>query len=1212
MGDPGLFVDLGPVGPCPDPPSRIRKPSAPAETEAFGRRLRIALAMKGGVSLAVWIGGAVAELDVLRRLRIVRRGDALWVKMQIDPQQPDGTSATPESVRTRALEYGRMLADRGYDQIEFDVLAGASAGGLNSILYGVAQRAGTAVDGILGVWIESGSIWKLLRRPGFRTVDSVLRGDEYFWPAVRQAIATTYERESNAAHVTQRLIVDLSATVSDYDDVAKVGESERGGHFRFVGAPAPCQPDEPISPAADSLLADADDARLRDIPFHHEWGATARLAYAARSTSSFPGAFEPALIWSHESNGDPTSVSYVDMSHAFHAHRPHKSIDETPQVARPFRVIDGGVVDNIPIDRAYRAIREMPAPGLVNRAIIYLEPDPEPARRNLRPSSGILPPRVTQPQRRRKDAASHFLRIAAAGFTMRGIRESGNEERDDVELRRREMFLAQGRDESYAVVAKEASARLTPSLLSRAYASYRAAADIQTLSAVLANPSLWQLTTALTTRRILWPVEPAVLVALEGTFVSAYATVPKEPPPRPVTEGSQAFVDATQSCLAWLRKIEETAFRHGGVAWLESATLLEPAPGRHWRRTREQLVALGTAARHRRDRTFRRLLAHLPPDGPTPDDIVTGWLNAEENAAESLVEAWKELDAVVKELQRLSQGLALASHLPRGKAEDVKKDWGESPWSWFPKKGFAAKDVAPFAAPRGVPEPLSKMRFASITGNERPHIDFGFEPLAEAQRAATAESWLALPGREFRQVIERKDANPLPTGLEAGSKLAGSTLANFGAFLSADWRRNDWWWGRLDAAAGMLRFLSSLSAGSSATITDPEPHVRAAQEAILLQANASAERPLAGQISSSPDPAPEIADRMSAGAHTLDHLKPGYLVAVASRLVRVVVRAVAKKSVVSNLAARILMPPVFVATPLLAHPARAIAALVTTLALVSLLSTQAVTNQKWEITTAAWRDWPTSAWPWMVTVIGIAILIGSIVAWGRGLRRRTELKAVRQIGSTLDSRKRRATVISTAWLISGVAFLAVAGVLVASDAGLSVRFWTPFLAAIIAFVAVIHWSRRLPPRLRNVWSTVVWYALAIVAGTVAVLPYEARRLLDSALDIVPGSWRFAIVLGIAGFLLSLILGWGWLGGTRRHGGWSLVGVLFVVAVAAITGAGVWGAALVARDFEGNVVVTPHVGIAFVAAFAGAHLFWLLSELSFYTRWEPTDRAAFET
>ena len=36
------------------------------------RELRLALSMNGGVSLAVWIGGSVSEIDCLRR------GEAFW------------------------------------------------------------------------------------------------------------------------------------------------------------------------------------------------------------------------------------------------------------------------------------------------------------------------------------------------------------------------------------------------------------------------------------------------------------------------------------------------------------------------------------------------------------------------------------------------------------------------------------------------------------------------------------------------------------------------------------------------------------------------------------------------------------------------------------------------------------------------------------------------------------------------------------------------------------------------------------------------------------------------------------------------------------------------------------------------------------------------------------------------------------------------------
>jgi hypothetical protein len=42
---------------------------------------------------------------------------------------------------------------------------------------------------------------------------------------------------------------------------------------------------------------------------------------------------------------------------------------------------------------------------------------------------------------------------------------------------------------------------------------------------------------------------------------------------------------------------------------------------------------------------------------------------------------------------------------------------------------------------------------------------------------------------------------------QTADKLAGNQLSNFGAFLSARWRLNDWIWGRLDAAASLVDVL---------------------------------------------------------------------------------------------------------------------------------------------------------------------------------------------------------------------------------------------------------------------------------------------------------------------------------------------------------------------------------------------------------------------
>jgi hypothetical protein len=133
----------------------------------YGRNLRIALAMRGGSSLAVWIGGAVGELDLLRRIRWTEDGRChlLWPLPKDDDPRRDAALALQRIVIERARVYALALSSRGYDQVEFDALAGASAGGLNSVLYSVAQRAGTVLDPVLGVWIRDGAFWDLLGVP---------------------------------------------------------------------------------------------------------------------------------------------------------------------------------------------------------------------------------------------------------------------------------------------------------------------------------------------------------------------------------------------------------------------------------------------------------------------------------------------------------------------------------------------------------------------------------------------------------------------------------------------------------------------------------------------------------------------------------------------------------------------------------------------------------------------------------------------------------------------------------------------------------------------------------------------------------------------------------------------------------------------------------------------------------------------------------------
>lgn len=145
------------------------------------KTLRLALAMRGGVSLAVWIGGVVAEIDLFRRA----------CNSQIHPSEN-------QYRQERAKRYAEILRDTTrYERVEIDILAGASAGGLNAILYGLAQSCQSVMDEtVRDTWIKNGGIWELLRETGLRSVlekrriPSLLQGDERLYTMVRDALGT--------------------------------------------------------------------------------------------------------------------------------------------------------------------------------------------------------------------------------------------------------------------------------------------------------------------------------------------------------------------------------------------------------------------------------------------------------------------------------------------------------------------------------------------------------------------------------------------------------------------------------------------------------------------------------------------------------------------------------------------------------------------------------------------------------------------------------------------------------------------------------------------------------------------------------------------------------------------------------------------------------------------------------------------------------------
>ncbi|GAB2521678.1 DUF3376 domain-containing protein [Paramicrobacterium agarici] len=845
-----------------------------------GHVLRVALALRGGVSLAVWIGGAIAELDVARRVSLRRTSDG-WDGFYTPPSGTDPPSLdAPEIARARV--YARLLADAGLDAVEIDVLAGASAGGLNAVVYAVAQRAGASVNTLLETWQDAADIRQLLQPPGFGRVDSLLRGDYYFWPRVTRALHDLHTADDvprNHGHRAPRVSIDLAATVIDSADRSVPGARDSRGYFHFVG-------DE----------TDEGSEAGRGIPREIGDGVDlARLSYAARSTSSYPGAFEPALIFSKTKRPDERvegDETHIDMSYAFSGHRPTWN--------HPFRVIDGSILDEVPIDQAFKAARRSASTTRSSRLVLYLDPSPlAPSPRTIRPTHYGPPEPARGPLsvlRRFSDRQSRILNVLRADSWSAEEREPGSEEIARIERFRLALLRESARGDAYA--AARTAAGFDRDAATRAYVRYRASADVEHLSAVTTDPSAWQNSANLDSRSVWAPWDAGDREDLERVADDRYSRVADQPrltSPgiRAIACGPQAALDAALCGLSWVRAIEQLppALRRSDPPVADIRLRLYTVLGR---------------ATDLRDASTVRVLDAGEARPRIAQRAIDAWIEAQGNADVDAL--WRQLDDVVTMLRNAS---------PPAEADET---WAHSPFSAFPRKDAGARDLAPFLAPRGIPEPISSLTFDRLTADEPPAHPEQFAALIRRRQRRRARIALSLdPADVTDETTERLFHAP---SLSSDDKLSGSLLFNFGGFLSRKWRANDWWWGRLDAAAAIVRILAERSTSSPSSRRAVPDDVDEVQSSLFAELAASDDAPLSDTAEKTRT-TQEIRDAFEFGGDTLNNLAGPYRLAIASRSLRVASRALTRSVGPIGRVLVALARPFAVGLPAAAIPVRA-------------------------------------------------------------------------------------------------------------------------------------------------------------------------------------------------------------------------------------------------------------------------------------------------
>ncbi|RMF14672.1 MAG: patatin-like protein [Alphaproteobacteria bacterium] len=384
------------------------------------RELRLALVCYGGVSLAVYMYGISREVVGLVRAsqRLHRHRDGSRRKETGEGTRPseseEKTAANGEQPRP-LLEseriYHELLAAIGPHiclRVVVDVVAGASAGGINAIMLARALAFDQPLERHRDFWLRAADVEELLdpsaragifskamlyplfwlyglycrflprRNQRFEQDPEVLRKlslfvrSRWFHPpfsgrhmcmlmldALEQLPADPGKEEESLIPIGLPLDVFVTATdfwghpmrlVLDDPHVVEEREHRRVFHFRHLRRPS--------GRSASGLGSDHDPG----------------LAFAARATSSFPGIYPPA----HLDEMDETLRARGEDWPARDAFLKQQFDDLlcAGHDPREAAFIDGSVLMNKPISIALKAIEDHAAHREVDRRLVYVEPKP--------------------------------------------------------------------------------------------------------------------------------------------------------------------------------------------------------------------------------------------------------------------------------------------------------------------------------------------------------------------------------------------------------------------------------------------------------------------------------------------------------------------------------------------------------------------------------------------------------------------------------------------------------------------------------------------------------------------------------------------------------------------------------------------------------------------------------------------------------------------
>lgn len=349
------------------------------------KELRLALVCYGGISLAVYMHGITKE--------IWRLSSASRAFADGDPPAPGSQGVYRTLLQDIEDETGIRL------RVLIDIIAGASAGGINGVFLAQAITTGQPLEPLTQMWLDNADADALLD-PDQAPKSGMTKfwAAPIAWMAAKKGITVDgtvdpEEREEVQAKLLRfvrsrwfeppfggkRL---LNMILDALDAMAKSPKAKRllpngqpldlfvtvtdfGGHPERLRLNSP---PEVVETEHRLVLSFTDHGGTPDTLAH-----PAELAFAARATSSFPGAFPAFTVGELDAVAKDRKMRWPGRKAFLGRALPrHSSIGRADHAA----LIDGSVLANAPFRPAIEALRERPAHRQIDRRFVYIDPSP--------------------------------------------------------------------------------------------------------------------------------------------------------------------------------------------------------------------------------------------------------------------------------------------------------------------------------------------------------------------------------------------------------------------------------------------------------------------------------------------------------------------------------------------------------------------------------------------------------------------------------------------------------------------------------------------------------------------------------------------------------------------------------------------------------------------------------------------------------------------